>query len=128
MHCLKALLVGSLIFATIGCSTTSTSTAVGPTGPAWELRILVSQAAIPSGIEFKVIGFVQAEARVGYDSVASLYPLLAAEARKLGANAVVNAKGGRRLTAFSWFAAYVSGTAVKLDNPATLNGLPGTYH
>jgi uncharacterized protein YbjQ (UPF0145 family) len=90
--------------------------------------ILVSQAAIPSGIDYKVIGSVEADARVGYDSAASLYPLLAEEARKIGANAVVNAKGGRRLTAFSWSAAYVSGTAVKVEDVQQLKGLPGTYH
>ena len=88
----------------------------------------MSQSAIPSGIEYKVIGSVQADAKVGYDSAASLYPLLADEAKKMGANAVVSAKGGRRLTAFSWSAAYVSGIAVRVDDPQLLKGLPGSYH
>ena len=118
----------SAVFALNGCSTTSSSTAVGPTGQIWEGPILVTQAAIPDGISYKVLGSVQADARVGYDSAASLYPLLAAEARKIGANAVVNAKGGRRVTAFSWAAAYVNGIAVKVDDPEKLKGLSGTYH
>ena len=118
----------AVLFALNGCSTTSSSTAIGATGPAWEGPILVSQATIPSNIEYKVIGSVQADARVGYDSAASLYPLLAAEAKKIGANAVVNAKGGRRVTAFSWSAAYVTGIAVKVDDPQKLKGLPGSYH
>jgi uncharacterized protein YbjQ (UPF0145 family) len=88
----------------------------------------VSQSAIPSGIEYKVIGSVEADAKGGYDSATSSYPLLAAEARKMGANAVVNAKGGRRMTAFSWSAAYVSGIAVKVDDPQVLKALPGAYH
>jgi uncharacterized protein YbjQ (UPF0145 family) len=46
----------------------------------------------------------------------------------MGANAVVNAKGGRRVAAFSWAAAYVSGTAIKVDDIQQLKGLPGTYH
>ena len=124
----SALVAVAMLFALNGCSTTSSSTAIGPTGPAWEGPILVSQATIPAGIEYKVIGSVQADARVGYDSAASLYPLLAAEAKKMGANAVVNARGGRRITAFSWSAAYVSGIAVKVDDPQKLKGLPGTYH
>jgi hypothetical protein len=111
-----------------GCATKSSSTSVGPTGPAWDGPILVSQATIPSGVEYKVVGSVQADAQVGYDSAVSLYPLLAAEAKKMGANAVVNAKGGRRLTAFSWSAAYVSGIAVKVNDPQQLKGLPGSYH
>lgn len=117
-----------MFFVISGCATKSSSTAVGPIGPVWEGPILVSQAAIPSGIEYKVMGSVQADAQVGYDSAASLYPLLAAEAKKMGANAVVNAKGGRRVTAFSWSAAYVSGIAVKVNDPQKLKGLPGTYH
>jgi len=46
----------------------------------------------------------------------------------MGANAVINAKGGRRVTAFSWAAAYVSGIAVKVEDPEKLKGLPGSYH
>jgi uncharacterized protein YbjQ (UPF0145 family) len=57
-----------------------------------------------------------------------LYPLLAAEARKIGANAVVNAQGGRKVTAFSWSAPYVSGIAVKVEDPEKLKGLAGSYH
>jgi uncharacterized protein YbjQ (UPF0145 family) len=88
----------------------------------------VTQSAIPAGVEYKVLGSVQADARAGYDSAVSLYPLLAAEAKKIGANAVVNAKGGRRVTAFSWSAAYVSGIAVKVDDQQLLKSLPGSYH
>jgi uncharacterized protein YbjQ (UPF0145 family) len=53
---------------------------------------------------------------------------LAAEAKKIGANAVIGATGGRRMTAFSWAAAYVSGTAVKVEDPEKLKGLAGSYH
>jgi hypothetical protein len=124
----RAVVAVAMLFVMSGCATKSSSTAVGPTGPAWEGPVLVSQAAIPSGIEYKVMGSVRADAQVGYDSAASLYPLLAAEAKKMGANAVVNAKGGRRVTAFSWSAAYVSGIAVKIDDPQKLKGIPGSYH
>lgn len=123
-----AVVAAVMVFTLTGCSTTSSSTAIGPTGPAWEGPVFISQAALPEGIEYKVLGTVQADAKAGYDSVVTLYPLLAAEARKIGANAVVDAKGGRRLTAFSWAAAYVIGTAVKVDDPQKLKGLPGTYH
>lgn len=124
----SAVIVVSMLFVINGCSTTSSSNAIAPVGPAWEGPILVTQAAIPAGIEYKVIGSVQADARAGYDSAVSLYPLLAAEAKKIGANAVVNARGGRRVTAFSWSAAYVSGIAVKVDDPQLLKALPGSYH
>jgi hypothetical protein len=120
--------LATLIFVT-GCSTLSSSNVVAPTtGPKWEGPILVSQEAIPAGIDYKVIGSVQADARAGYDSATNLYPLLAAEARKIGANAVFNAKGGHRVSAFSWAAPYVSGMAVKVEDPGKLKGLPGSYH
>ena len=104
-----------------GCETSS-SRPTGPIGAAWEGPVLVSQAAMPAGISYKVIGTVQAEAQAGYAYAETLYPLLATEARKIGANAVINARGGRRMTAFSWSAAYVSGTAVKVDDPQKLRG------
>ena len=124
-----AVVAVAMLIVVTGCSTTSSSNAIGPfAGAAWEGPILVSQSTIPAGVEYKVIGSVQADARVGYDSAASLYPLLAAEAKKMGANAVINAKGGRRVTAFSWAAAYVSGIAVKVEDPEKLKGFPGSYH
>jgi hypothetical protein len=124
----NAAVAAAMLLTLTGCSTTASSIVIGSAGPAWEGPVFISQTAMPEGIEYKVIGTVQADAQVGYDAVVTLYPLLAAEARKIGANAVVNAKGGRRLTAFSWAAAYVIGTAVKVDDPQKLKGLPGTYH
>lgn len=111
-----------------GCETTATSSPIGPKASAWEGPVFVTQYPLPDDVTHKVLGTVQADAQAGYDSVVTLYPLLAAEARKMGANAVVSAKGARRVTAFSWAAAYVTGTAVKVDDPQKLKNLPGTYH
>ena len=121
-------LFGMLIFGA-GCSPVSSSNAVpaSPASPS-EGPVLVSQDAVPTGIEYKVLGTVKANFRAGYDSAESLYPLLAAEAKKLGANAVVNAKGGRTVTAFSWSAAYVSGTAVRIGDTESLRRLSGSYY
>lgn len=119
----------AMLIVVTSCSTTSSSNVIGPaTAATWEGPVFVSQAALPAGIKHKVIGSVQADARVGYSSAESLYPLLAAEAKKLGANAVVSATGGRRVTAFSWAAAYVSGVAVKVEEPEKLKGLSGAFH
>ena len=123
-----ALIVAMLVVIT-GCSTRTSSNLIGPaTASTWEGPVFVSQATIPAGIEYKIIGSVQANARAGYDSAANLYPLLAVEARKIGANAVINTQGGRRVAAFSWAAPYVGGTAVKVEDPEKLKGLPGSYH
>ena len=121
-------LLGILIFGA-GCSPVSSSNAV-PATPASqsESPVLVSQQAVPTGVEYKVLGTVKANFRAGYDSAESLYPLLAAEAKKLGANAVVNAQGGRRVTAFSWSAAHVSGTAIRVGDTESLRRLSGSYY
>ena len=126
MSCL--FLLGILIFGA-GCSPVSSSNAV-PATPASqsESPVLVSQQAVPTGVEYKVLGTVKANFRAGYDSAESLYPLLAAEAKKLGANAVVNAQGGRRVTAFSWSAAHVSGTAIRVGDTESLRRLSGSYY
>jgi hypothetical protein len=122
------VLVGILIFGA-GCSPVSSSNAVtGSPASQTEGPVLVSQDAVPTGIEYKVLGTVSANFRAGYDSAESLYPLLAAEARKLGANAVVNTKGGRRVTAFSWSAGYVSGTAIRVGDSESLRRLSGSSY
>jgi hypothetical protein len=119
----------AMVTVVAGCATRASSVILEPVQrPKWEGPVFVSQAPLPAGIKYTVIGSVEANARVGYDSAASLYPLLAAEAKKIGANAVIGATGGRRMTAFSWAAAYVSGTAVKVEDPEKLKGLAGSYH
>jgi hypothetical protein len=120
--------IAAVLVAT-GCSTTSSSNVSGgAAGSAWEGPVLVSQGALPAGIQYKMIGSVQADARAGYDNAASLYPLLAVEAKKIGANAVVDVKGGHRVSAFSWAAPYVTGIAVKVDDPQKLKGLSGSFY
>ncbi|MDR2212464.1 MAG: hypothetical protein LBE21_02410 [Pseudomonadales bacterium] len=112
----------------VSCATTSTSIAVSSGSEAWAGTVFVSQEAAPADLQYTIMGSVQADAKVGYDRVESLYPLLADEARKIGANAVVSAKGGRRLTAFSWSAAYVDGIAIKVEDPQQIRGIAGSYH
>ena len=124
----NAVVAIAMLFVLAGCSTTSSSKLTGTKEPVWEGRVLVTQAAIPEGIEYKEIGIVQAEAKSGYDRVQTLYPLIADEARKIGANAVVNTRGGRKTTMFSWAAGYTMGTAVRVKDPDKLKGLPGSYH
>ena len=122
-------IVLTIVFWVGGCSTTSSSSVLG-TAPvaAWTGPVFVSESQLPAGIQHKVIGSVQADARSGYDRAAALYPFLAAEARKIGANAVVGVVDGRSVTAFSWSAAHVSGTAVRVEDPEKLKGLSGSYH
>jgi hypothetical protein len=123
-----ALLAAALMLAA-GCATKSSSTVISTSAVApWEGPVFVTQQALPAGVDHQVIGSVSADANAGYDSVTSLYPALAAEARKIGANAVVSAKGARKVTALSWSAPYATGIAVRLKDPQKLKGLEGSAH
>ncbi len=126
----KGLLAAlAALFLIGGCASTSSSIVTAPTAaPKWTGPVFVSEAALPAGIKHTVIGTVSADANSGYSGGASLYPLLATEARNMGANAVVSVTGGRKVTAMSWAAAYVSGLAVRVEDPARLKGLAGTSH
>jgi hypothetical protein len=124
----STVLLVAMSVALGSCSTVVTSNAIAPSATAWTGQVLVSEAPAPTGLEYKVVGSVQADARAGYDSVVALYPLLAAEAKKLGANAVVSAKGGHHVSAFSWAAPYVTGLAIHVDDPQKLKAIPGAYY
>jgi len=120
----------SIAGALAACSPSSSSTiANGATaGAAWDGKVVVSQDALTSDVQHEVIGTVSAAAKGGYGSVDTLYPLLADEARKIGANGVVSVKGGRRPALGSWAAPYADGTAIKVSDPDDLKGISGgTY-
>ena len=82
----------------------------GTPTPTHDDQILITQASIPSDVAHTVLGPVQAERRGGGCSGVkeAIWPLLAVRAKALRANAVVNAQGGHRVTAFSWCAPYAS--------------------
>ena len=77
---------------------------------------------------YTIIGHVKANARKGSGRVETLYPLIAEEARKVGANAVINIKCGRTVAAFSWAAPFVGGTAIRIDDPEKLVSFGGEYY
>jgi hypothetical protein len=112
-----------------GCSTISSSNPISATSvAAWSGPVLVSESQLPDRIQYRVVASVQVDARAGYESSTKLHPLLADEARKVGANAVVSVIDGRRLTAFSWSAPYVRGIAVRVKDAEALQGISGTYY
>lgn len=122
-----ALALGLLIS---GCSSLSSSTpapGVALPAKAAEGKVFITEAKLPEGTKHKVLGTVEAKHRAGYSGSGDLYPMMADEARKLGANAVVQVNEGRRVTALSWAATYVEGTAVQVDESA-LKDLKGSSH
>jgi hypothetical protein len=125
----KVAAVAVALLLAAGCATTSSSnvTSASPV-TAWDGPVFVTQQALPAGVDHQVIGSVSADANAGYESVTTLYPALAAEAKKIGANAVVSAKGARKVTALSWSAPYATGIAIRVKDPQKLKGLEGSSY
>ena len=128
MNTTRALLSIIVLALLSGCASTSSSVAPyvsaseQTTGP-----VFITKSGLPSEVEYEVIGLIKANARKGYDEVDTLYPLLADEARKVGANAVIDVYGGRTVSAFSWASPYTGGTAIKVKNIVILETLDGNF-
>ncbi|MFK7963585.1 MAG: hypothetical protein AB8C46_06410 [Burkholderiaceae bacterium] len=130
VSCLRVMSVLSLSAGLVACSATSTSTMTPEAKglPAYTGKVFVTEKSLPPGTKFIEVGQVEANIKSGYESGTKLYPLLADEARKLGANAVIEVGGGRRPTLLSWAAAFVYGKAIKIDNLEALKGVEGAEH
>ena len=112
-----------------GCASVSSSSAQHvPESEQVSGEIYITMSAVPMSLGYEIIGHVKANARKGYGSVESLYPLLAEKAKKVGANAVINVKGGRAPAAFSWAAPFTGGTAIKIDDIKKLEKYNGGYY
>ncbi len=120
--------VAFLSLTLAACASVSSSAPTAESAPAFEGQVFVTQSELPEGASFTVLGTVKANARAGYGRVERLYPLLANEARALGANAVVGVEGGRRVSAWSFAAPIANGTAVRIEDEAALGQLPGNRY
>ena len=114
--------------ALIGCAATTSSKIERPAASAWSGPVLISTLPAPEGMKYEVIGTVKATARAAYDSAPTLYPHLADEARKIGANAVLSIKEGHTVAGLSLAAPFVSGMAVKVEDLQKLKTLDGTFY
>lgn len=128
MRTTRSLLV-CCVFAIGGCAapvaTFDRDASATATVPAWTGKVLVTEDNLPAGTKATTLGKLTVTASTGYGGGARLYPQLADEARKVGANAVVTVTGYNRPTAFSWAAPTVSGVAVRVDDAGALGRLKG---
>lgn len=122
----------SVIFAlTIlsGCSSVSSSSVPHvPVNQQTSGPVYLTTQSIPADVGYTVVGHVKANARQGYSKAETLYPMIVEEARKIGANAVMDVRGGRTVSAFSWAAPYVGGTAIRIDDTKKLEDFGGHYY
>jgi hypothetical protein len=84
--------------------------------------VCMLKSPLPSNIRYTIIGQIQGSKKF-YGSTTELIPVMAQEARSMGADAVVNLKVAHRVGLFAWAQPVGSGTGVKLANKADLNCL-----
>lgn len=82
--------------------------------------VCLLKSPLPSAYAYKVIGKVNSSKKT-YGSVNELLPLIAADARAVGADAIINLVTGQKMGAFAWARPVATGTAVKLADPAAFN-------
>ena len=83
-------------------------------------QVCLLRSPLPANVKFKVIGAIDSSKQT-YGSVNELLPLMAADARAIGADTVINLNTGQRIGAWAWARPVRTGTAVKLDDGASFN-------
>lgn len=111
-----------------GCAARSSSyvpSGATAAGAAFTGPVCLLQAPLPEGTKHTVMGVVQGS-KGWYGSTNELMPVMADEARKLGANAIIKIEAGQRMGVIAVVRPTGSGTAVKTDPPVDCIALGGT--
>ena len=119
---MKNAFVAATSIMILGCAPSATTipSDKGQTAEAHNQPVCLLKTGLPANISYTVLGNIQGGSE-GYDRVGEIIPLMAQEARKLGADAVINMETGRKVGLFAWSRPYGTGTAVRVKNKADLN-------
>jgi uncharacterized protein YbjQ (UPF0145 family) len=127
---MKRILLSVLVMTALyGCATSSsTPVAMAPVGVHGG-NICMTRTSLPQTVAFTVVGQVEGSKEF-YGSVNEILPLMADEARKMGADAVMNLDTHQRIGLWAWARPVGTGTAVRLANKSDLNcaAVGGTMH
>jgi hypothetical protein len=82
--------------------------------PAHHEPVCLIRAPLSSDIKYTVIGELDGSKRT-YGSVSEIIPVMADEARSVGADAIINLKTGQSFSPLAWSRPVGSGLAIKLD-------------
>jgi hypothetical protein len=82
--------------------------------------VCLLKTAMPASVKHRVVGTVESS-KEWYGSQTELYPMLADEARKVGADVVAGMTTAHRIGMFAWARPVGSGSAVKLESRKDLN-------
>jgi uncharacterized protein YbjQ (UPF0145 family) len=73
------------------------------------------RAPLPENIEYRILGSIKASNR-SYGTMSEVLAVMAEDARKIGADAVVNVNTRFRVGAWAWARPIADGTAVSISN------------
>ncbi len=77
-------------------------------------QVCLLRSPLPANTKFKVVGDINGSKRT-YGSVSELLLLMAADARAIGADTIINLNTGQKMGAWAWARPVGTGTAVKLE-------------
>ncbi len=113
MNKLLALAVAATLAGCAARSTVQLADSRAPAPQAHAEQVCMLKSALPANVKYTVVGSINSSKQT-YGSVNELLPLMAADARKVGADAIVNLNTAQRIGAWAWARPVGTGTAVKL--------------
>jgi hypothetical protein len=120
---MKTFLIGAASIIVAGCAAPSATTvSANPTqaAAAHNQPVCLLRTTLPANVRYSVLGPIEASKEF-YGSANELIPLMAQEARNIGADAIISMQTGQKIGVWAWSRPYGMGTAVKLENKADLN-------
>jgi hypothetical protein len=92
-------------------------------------KVFFTEQSLPSSVGFELISSIDV-GKVWYGSSKDVYTSMAARARELGANAVIQVKTWHQPSGFSWAAPHGSGQAIHINDIHQLDALnlEGSWH
>ena len=119
---MKKFLVAACVVAA-GCASPSATTVSSnktQVAAAHNQPVCLLKTGLPANVGHSVLGPIEGSKEF-YGGVAEIIPLMAQEARNIGADAIVNLVTGQKMGMWAWSRPYGTGTAVKLNNKSDLN-------
>ena len=120
---MNKVLITSACIAIAGCASPSATTVSSnktQAAAAHNQPVCLLKASLPANVRYTVLGPIEGSKEF-YGSVSEIIPLMAQEARNIGADAIINMATGQKMGMWAWSRPYGTGTAVKMNNKADLN-------
>lgn len=117
---LKNLTIAAAMLLIAGCAATSSNIVAEKSAASHDQQVCLLKTALPASVKHRVVGAVESS-KEWYGSQTELYPMMADEARRMGADVVVNMTTAHKMGPLAWARPVGTGSAIKLDDRKDLN-------